>query len=293
MKDAEGVLKRGRVPATPRERRALTHTSAPVDASRSAQMAAGRCTIDRRRALVGVVAAAWVGCPGVAAAAQPAPADAEPVGDFEMVRGRPGVVIGVPHGTADAGTLDIGRVLRERLGAGAVFVTGFWDRTSRRRINVNRPSEQIIGPESQVLREWQSDPAIAANRRYADLVKEAAQGPVRLFVEIHSNHKPEFAASIEASTLGVSLGEARKLKAAFQAAQERLAADVPRLAIHVSPADRVAYPNYRNASSVSSFSQRGCAIEHPGQVLGNRAWRLAYAACLADAMVEARWDTSR
>ena len=57
---------------------------------------------------------------------------------------------------------------------------------------------------------------------------------------------------------------------AFEKARERLGADVPRLQIRVSPLDKVTYPNYRHASSISAFSERGCAIEHPGRVIGNR-----------------------
>lgn len=99
-----------------------------------------------------------------------------------------------------------------------------------------------------------------------------------------------YAASIEVSTLGVSRGEAAQFKATFEAARDRLAAEVPRLAIHVPPVDRVSYPNHGYASSISKVSARGCAIEHPGKVFANRTVRLAYAACLAEAIAAAPWD---
>lgn len=67
--------------------------------------------------------------------------------------------------------------------------------------------------------------------------------------------------------LGLSRGDAARLKTAFEAARDRLAPDVPRLAIHVSPLDKVTYPNYGAASSISKLSERGCAIEGPGHVL--------------------------
>ena len=203
--------------------------------------------------------------------------------------GRPGVVVGVPHGTPDVGTLDIGRIVRERLGAGAVFVTGFWDRATRERINVNRPTEQIIGPESKVLRQWPSERAATANARYEGLVKEAAQGRLEVFYEMHSNSRSEFAGSFEVSTLGLGSGEAARLKAAFETARDRLPADVPRLVMHVSPLDKVSHPNYGAASTISKLSRRGCAIEGPGRVLANRTWRLAYAGCLGEAIAVANW----
>ena len=243
---------------------------------------------DRRRFLVGSLAVL------AGATARSAPAlqdtnDLNELGTFERVLGRPGIVVGVPHGTADAGTLSAGRIICSRLNAGGVFVTGFWDVKTRQRINVNRATEELVGPNSQVLREWPSPRAVAANARYDALVKEAAQGPIRAFYEIHSNHRPEYAESIEVSTLGVWRGEARRLKDAFAAAVARLAPDVPRLAMHVSPLDRVTYPNYAYASSISRLSAKGCAIESPGHVFSRPAWRDAYASCLADAMMATKW----
>ena len=244
--------------------------------------------VERRRFLLGSLAAV------AAARARAAPprhasVDLDRLGQFEVVRGRPGVVVGVPHGSADSGTLELGRIVRERLGAGGVFVTGFWDPKTRERVNVNRPTEQLIGPESQVQKQWRSDRAVAANARYEARVKEAAQGPVQVYFEIHSNHRPLYARSIEVSTQGVGRHHARLLKVAFESGRSRLAADVPRLEIHVSPLDKVAYPNYAAASTISKFSERGCALEAPGTVMDNRAWRVAYAGCLADAILAARW----
>ena len=217
------------------------------------------------------------------------PADIDLPGAFEVVPGRPGTVIGVPHGTADTGTLEAGRLLCERLGAAGVFATGFWDPTSRQRVNVNRPTEQLIGRESQVLRQWRSERAAAANARYEQLVQQAAQGRLKAFYELHSNNLPPYADSIEVSTRGVERGEAQRFKAAFEAARERLAANVPRLAVHVSPLDQVSYPNYGNASTISLLADKGCAIEHPRRIAVNRAWRHAYAECLAEAIREAPW----
>jgi len=245
--------------------------------------------LDRRRLLVGSFCAALAARVRAASTLHETD-DIDQLGKFELVLGRPGVVVGVPHATPDIGTMDVGRVLRERLGSGGVFVTGFWDTKTRQRVNVNRPTEQIIGQESQVVRQWPSDRAVAANARYTALVKEAAQGQLKVFYEVHSNHRPHLADSIEVSTLGFLRGDAERLKAAFETARERLAPDVPRLAIHVSPLDKVTYPNYVAASSISKVSERGCAIESPGRVLANRAWRLAYAACLADAIQAAPWS---
>jgi hypothetical protein len=243
--------------------------------------------VDRRLFLVGCASTTFA--VRARAAALRETSDIDQLGEFELVRGRPGVVIGVPHGTSDVGTLEAGRILRERLGAGGVFVTGFWDTEARRRVNVNRPTEAVIGQDSEVLRQWPSDRATAANARYIAMVKEAAQGRLRLFYEVHSNNRERLAESIEVSTLGITRGEAARLKEAFEAGADRLAHDVPRLAIHVSPLDKVTYPNYGAATSISKLSDRGCAIENPGRVFANRRWRVAYAECLAGAIQAAQW----
>ena len=245
---------------------------------------------DRRRFILAALAVAAQE-KGHAAKFTPddASADLDQLGAFERALGRPGFVIGLPHGAPDSGTLEAGRILCARLGVGGVFVTGFWDAKTRHRINVNRNTEVQIGAHSEVLREWPSPRAVAATERYVALVKEAAQGKLEVFYEIHSNHRPQYADSIQVSTLGISRGEAQRMKEAFNAACEHLDATVPRPTMHVSPLDRVSYPNYVRASAVAAFSVKGCAIEHPGRVFDRRPWRVAYAAVLADAISETKW----
>jgi len=245
--------------------------------------------VDRRSFLLVPFAALLAGRSRAAGSLDETITDLDRLGRFEHVLGKPGIVVGVPHGTADSGTLEAGRILCKRLGAGGVFVTGFWDPKTRQRINVNRDSEELIGPNSEVLRKWASPRAVAANARYAELVKETAQGPINVFYELHSNHREDVAGSIEVSTLGVSYGEAVRFREAFLAARDRLAPDVPRMNVHVSPYDKVPFPNYANASSISRLSARGCAIEHPGRIFDHQPWRVAYANCLADAISTAQW----
>jgi hypothetical protein len=255
--------------------------SAPLDAAFEESMARGI----QRRSLFGALCAVASGC---ALPTHESP-EIDTLGRFERVPGRSGIVVGVPHGTADTGTWDIGRFLCQRLGVSGVFVSGFWDGKARQRINVNRPTEQIIGLQSEVVREWPSDRAAAANARYVAAVKEASAGPLLAFYELHSNRHPEYVRSIEVSTLGVDRSEAARFKDAFTSAIERLPSEAPKLAVHVSPIDRVSYPKYGYASTIAKFSKRGCVIEHPGAAT-DRAWRIAYAGCLADAIEAARWD---
>ena len=141
-----------------------------------------------------------------------------------------------------------------------------------------------------MLREWQSDRAAAANARYIALVKEASQGRLKVFSEIPLESQTAPRGTRSRSRRSASpVPRPAKTQGCFEAARHRLAPDVPQLAIHVFPLDKVTYPNYRNASSISELSERGCAIENPVTSSGNRAWRLAVGACLADAIKEAQW----
>jgi hypothetical protein len=234
----------------------------------------------RREFLLGAVATAAAGCAVALSEQERLAVDA--LGRFESVRGRPGVVVAAPHGTADTNTLPTAREIRERTGAGGVFVTGFWDPATRRRINVNRDTEQVIGPHSEVTQQAYSVRAAYVNARYTALVREVSQGPLRWFFEIHANSYPERAGALEVSTLGVSRDEAARFKEGFLATRDRsLPATAPRFGIVAAPLDRTRF-DYRAASSISDLSQRGFLIEHPSVLMRDRAWRPRYAEILAD-----------
>jgi hypothetical protein len=198
------------------------------------------------------------------------------LGRFEHVPGRAGAVVAAPHGTSDAGTLAMAKALRARTGASGVFVTGFWDGRTRQRINVNRDTEQTMGANSEVLQKTYSARAAHVNARYTALVRQAAQGPLRWFFEIHSNSMPRHDTSVEVATLGVTREEARRFKDVFLAERgRRLPPEAPQLAINVAPVDKVWF-NYQASSSISDYSQKGVLIETPSRVMRDTSWRARY-----------------
>jgi len=130
------------------------------------------------------------------------------LGRFEHAPGTAGIVVAAPHGTADTGTIVLARALAKRLGAGIVLATGFMipDQQFVTRINVNRPTEQVrMAGRLRVLR---SPRAELANARYSTLIKETAGGPLRFFLEIHSNSWPEAAGLVLVGTSRVTTTEA-------------------------------------------------------------------------------------
>ncbi|HKX02612.1 MAG TPA: hypothetical protein VJX71_08925, partial [Methylomirabilota bacterium] len=175
--------------------------------------------------------------------AAPAGANAPVAGEVQVEKGRPGMVIAAPHGTSDSATDLMGRDLAKLTGFGLVVVTGYTHvDASGRRYNVNRPTESAPGASARS--EAETEPARQVYQAYRRQVTEAAQGPVRLYVEVHGNMRPESAGRMEIATVGVSRDDAWRLKALLEMIRDaRLPdeGDVTRLEIWMEPYDSLWY----------------------------------------------------
>ncbi len=210
-----------------------------------------------------------------------------PPGPLAWEKGRPGLVIGAPHGTSDAGTDRIGIELARRTGFGLVVARYADLDRYRRRLNVNRPTESVQGgsPSEEVS----TAEARAVYEAYVTRVREVAQGPLRLYVELHGNGRQESAGRIEIATVGVSREDAWRLKTLLELTRDahlRARPEIPRLDVLVEPLDRLHY----TASAVKQVGifrlpQRALHIELPkvARTLG----REAYTEVLADFLTEA------
>jgi len=182
-----------------------------------------------------------------------------PEGELRLIPGRPGVVIGVPHGGFEEFTALIGERLGRLTGAGAVIATGFAGaRTGGVRLNVNRPTEGARlspGAESVTPR------ARRVHDAYAALVRRAARGPLALYVELHGYTRRASAVHLEVATAGIGPRLACRLKARYRLARERSPAggrELPGVDLLIEPVDRVRFrataarrwPPFREASAV-------------------------------------------
>ena len=211
---------------------------------------------------------------------------ARPSGPLASQKGRPGLVIGAPHGRSDAGTDRIAVELARRTGFGLVVAT-YADLDSGRRLNVNRPTEGVQGASAS--QEVASAEARQVYEAYVGRVKDVAQGPLHLYVELHGNGRTESAGRIEIATVGVSREEAWRLRTLLELIRDaRLGGkpEVPRLDVLVEPLDRL----YYTASAVKQggilrLPQRAIHIELPrvARTLG----REAYTGVLADFLSQA------
>ena len=207
-------------------------------------------------------------------------------GPLASQKGRPGLVIGAPHGRSDAGTDHISVELARRTGFGLVVAT-YADLDSGRRLNVNRPTEGVQGasPSDEVA----TEPARQAYEAYVGRVKDVAQGPLSLYVELHGNGRQETAGRIEIATVGVSPEESWRLRTLLELIRDAHLGgkpEVPRLDVLVEPLDRLHY----TASAVKQVGilrlpQRAIHIELPRAA--RTSAREAYTDVLADFLSQA------
>lgn len=163
------------------------------------------------------------------------------LGRLASRKGRPGVVIGVPHGTSDPYTDRIGVELAQRTGFGVVIAIGYGEFDARhRRLNVNRPTEGVPGGSS--TDEVWSERARHIYDAYVARVKGVAEGPLGLYVEVHGTGRRGNVGRIEIATVGVSREEAWWLRSLLELRRDAHLCDngeTPRLDVLVEPLDRV------------------------------------------------------
>jgi hypothetical protein len=192
-------------------------------------------------------------------------------------------VIGAPHGTSDRGTEALGRDLARLTGFGLVAATGF----SRvdgggRRYNVNRPTESVAGSPARL--ELETDAAARVYQQYRRAVEQAAQGPLRLYVEVHGNARPESAGRMEIATVGLSREDAWRVKTLLELVRDarlRAGDGVPRLQIWIESLDPLWYTaSAAKRAGVLGRSDRALHIELP--LAARTEFRQAYTEVLAD-----------
>jgi len=121
-------------------------------------------------------------------------------------KGRPGIVIGAPPGASDAETDAVARELASRTGFGLVVV----------RASAARPQRH--------------EDAAGAFQTYRQLVLDAAQGPLRLYIEVSSDGDRASPGRVQVGTTGLSADDAWRIKTLFELIRDaRVQKPTPRL----------------------------------------------------------------
>ncbi len=215
-----------------------------------------------------------------------------PQGTISTRPGHAGYVVAAPHGTSDPYTAEMATELARRTGFGLVVATGFTlepDSAERpgRRYQVNRPTEGVPGrpPDEEIE-------TVAARHAYAEYerrVRETAQAPLRLYVEIHGNGRRESAGRLEIATVGIGADEAWRLRTLLELirdARARAHADAPRLGVLIEPIDALRYTaSGAKQAGILRLPPRALHIEIPRTARTD--WRALYTDVLADFLKEA------
>ena len=228
----------------------------------------GRMTRWNAGSVVLALTALLGGCTGVIPGEEPRPpsvvADA---GGFEVRRGRPGLVIGVPDAGSDLG---VSRDLARLTGFGLVAVTD-----GRR-----------AGSEMRGAVERASLPARVHGDAYGRRVVEAAQGAILLYVEVQGQDRAARAMGLDIGTVGLSSEDAWRLKTLFELIRDsRLggADGAPPLAITVAKWDAFRAPGVAPARSPSG-PERALYIGLPRSA--RTTYRETYTGILADFLLQ-------
>jgi hypothetical protein len=208
-------------------------------------------------------------------------------GRMEVEKGRPGLVIGAPHGSTDAVTDAIGRDLAKLTGFGLVVVTGYSHLDGEgRRYNINRPTVGVPGAAADL--EVRTEAARRLYQAYRVRVAEAAQGPVRLYVEVHGNGRAESAGRLEIATVGSGRDDAWRLKTLLELIRDaRLPVDgeTPRLDVWVEALDPLWY-TASAAKRSGILGQIPVALHLEIPRAARTTYREAYTTVLADFLIQ-------
>lgn len=214
-----------------------------------------------------------------------APRAAAAGGAVQVEKGRAGLVIAAPHGTSDAATDVIGRDLAKLTGWGLVVVTGYNHLDAAgRRYNVNRPTEGVPGTAARL--EVETEPARQIYQAYRRQVAEAAQGPLRLYVELHGNGRQESAGRLEIATVGVSRDDAWRLKTLLELIRDsRVPPGIPSLEVWMESLDPLWY-TASVAKQSGMLGQVALALHIEIPRAARTTHREAYTTVLADFLIQ-------
>jgi hypothetical protein len=192
-----------------------------------------------------------------------------------------GVVIGAPHGSYDEFTAEVVKRLSYRTGFAAVIAKGFTPTEAGGwRINVNRPTEKTPYSEGPELH---SQRAREIYRAYRDLVFEASNGDLNLYIDIHQYNTDS---KIQVATVGISKREATLIKKIYHAIRDQTLkrqSDIPAVDLVIEPLDKVEIGAWAaKAEGILGLAKKSLHFELPSEkVLTAIEARDAYTRILA------------
>ncbi|HEY7316137.1 MAG TPA: hypothetical protein VIE89_01080 [Candidatus Binatia bacterium] len=192
-----------------------------------------------------------------------------------------GVIIGAPHGVTEPDSAIYAKSISQQTGAGFLIASGF----ASKRLPVTQP-----------LVRWTPSPAGTANplkrgnvyREFNALLRQAANGNVKLYVGVRSRVEASAADRIEVATSGFTFEQLAILKKSFVRIRDSALAgsSIPKIAIAIDPLEKISWRvSGVKHHGVLMFAERGLNLRLP-QGLSTGAAESSYAKIIATWVAE-------
>lgn len=211
------------------------------------------------------------------------------MGDFELISGVSGIVIAAPHGLFDSQTDKIVQGIAKKTNISGIIARGFYDKSAKRRLNVNRPTEDYFDKDTRV-QGFRTERAKIVFEEFERLVKEVSRGDILIYIEIHGNKKTETANLIDTDTIGVTYNEALEIKKAFDAIKQKTIKDksnIPDIVMRIHPVDKIYWRAAMKTEGVFRLAQRVLHFELPQSIRLTEESRNIYIDILSELIIEA------
>ncbi|MGH7872801.1 MAG: hypothetical protein ACREQO_11365 [Candidatus Binatia bacterium] len=205
-----------------------------------------------------------------------------------------GIVVAAPHGSFDPHTGDLLQEISYRTGLAAVMTKGFTPTEyGGSRVNVNRPTEKRY-PRDRVEAERGTERAEQVYERFRETVLKVAQGPLKLYFELHENGSER---NLDVATHGISAAETQAIKTAYRAIRDRRLGAFgrePKIDLLIEPVDKVTFQALvAKEQGILRLVERSLHIELPGRrMLNDAGTRRAYADVLIELIEQLAADKS-
>jgi hypothetical protein len=176
------------------------------------------------------------------------------LGSFEFrqpIAGMDGVIIGAPHGLGDPDSVDYAKSISEQIGAGLVIASGF----ASKRLAITQP---LIRSTSAAI--ISDDPRGRGSiyREFKTLLKQTADGPLRLYIGMRFAPQSSDLSQIEVATSGFTFEELEFLKESFIRIRDQALSEspIPKPSIAVDPLDKNFVAYFRSEAPRSADVRR-------------------------------------
>lgn len=168
-----------------------------------------------------------------------------------------GVIVGAPRGVTEPGSAEYARSISKRTGAGFLIASGF----TSKRLAVTEPLVRVSAVAS-------NDPLDRGSiyREFKTLLRQTADGNVKLYIGVRSAARTDGVARIEVATSGFTFEQLAILKESFTRIRDEAlsGSSIPKIAIAVEPLEKISWRvSGVKHHGVLMFAERGLNLRLP------------------------------